>query len=77
MAGYFTYYINVFVEEHSMKQLHGIGTFKTKQAARSAAVHHLEDSGLSYVRAEIDIMHYTASDYNDRNEPSSTIKPNK
>lgn len=73
MAGYFTYYIDVWGEH--LKQLFGTGTFKTKQAARSAAEQQLEDSRLPYQRAEIFIMHYTAGDYNDRNEPMITIKP--
>lgn len=74
MAGYFTYYINVYDEQQHLKQLFGIGTYKTKQAARSAAVHHLEDSNMTYRHAHINIMHYTAGDYNDRNEPEITIK---
>lgn len=73
MAGYFTYYINVW-DKH-LKQLFGIGTYKTKQAAKAAAVHQLEDSRLTYDHAEINIMHYNARDYNDRNEPTITIKP--
>ena len=75
MAGYFTYHINVYIEEHNLKQLFGSGEFKVKQSARQAAIKKLEDSGLSYVRAEIHIMHYNASDYNDRNEPTIFIKP--
>ena len=74
MAGYFTYYINVYDEQQHLKQLFSSGTHKTKQAARSAAVHHLEDSHLPYRHADINIMHYNARDYNDRNEPTITIK---
>lgn len=73
MAGYFTYYIDVW-NEH-LQQLHCTGTFKTKQAARSAAVEQLEQSRLPYKRADVNIMHYNGADYNDRNEPPITIRP--
>ena len=74
MPGYYTYYIDVYDEQQHLKQLFGIGTFKTKKAARSAAEHHLEDSNRTYHHADINIMNYTAGDYNDRNEPTITIK---
>lgn len=73
MAGYFTYYINVYDEQQHMKQLFGHGIHKTKKEARTAAEHQLDDSKTPYQRAEINIMHYTAGDYNDRNEPMITI----
>lgn len=73
MAGYFTYYINVWTD--SLQQLHGSGTFKTKQVARTTAVQQLYDNQLPFNRAEINIMHYNARDYNDRNEPPIIIKP--
>ena len=57
MAGYFTYYIDVW-DEH-LQQLHSTGTFKTKQAARSAAVEQLEQSRLPYKWADVNIMHST------------------
>ncbi len=75
MAGYFTYHNNVYIEEQNLKQLFGVGEFKVKQSARQAAIKKLKDSGLSYVRAEIHIMHYNGADYNDRNEPTITIRP--
>lgn len=76
MAGYFTYYINVYDEQQHLKQMFGSDTYKTKQAARSAAVRQLEDSNSKYLHAHINIMHYNGADYNDRNEPEITIKGN-
>lgn len=73
MPGYYTYYIDVW-DEH-LKQLHSHGEFKTQQAARQAAVAQLEDSGLPYKRADVNIMHYNGADYNDRNCPTFTVKP--
>lgn len=74
MAGYYTYYIDVWGEH--LQQLHCHGEYKTQQAAREAAARQLEDSGLTYKRADVNVMHYNGADYNDRNCPTMTIKPN-
>ena len=64
--GYYWYYINVYEEEHKMHQEFADRDFKTKEQAISDAKERMD--GIKRHHAELHIMHYDETDYNDFNE---------
>lgn len=64
--GYYWYYINVYKAEDKMYQVFADRHFATKQEAAENAQFRLE--GVSRHHADLHIMHYDKSDFNDFNE---------